>query len=106
MIVGILLLKSSSLRFQHYSLYILFTMAELNEGGIAAKSQQDSVTPSLFNILVLWAFIIVLAIVSIRALHAPPPLAATAPENEFSAERALIHVREIATVPHPFGSGG
>ncbi len=81
-------------------------MAELNEGGIAAKSQQGSVTPSLFNILVLWAFIIVLAIVSIRALHAPPPLAATAPENEFSAERALIHVREIATVPHPLGSGG
>ena len=79
-------------------------MAELNQAGIAAKGQQDSVSPSLLNILALWAFIIALAIVSIRALHAPPPLPATAPENEFSAERALIHVREIATVPHPLGS--
>lgn len=79
-------------------------MAELNQAGIAAKAQQDSVTPSLFNILVLWAFIVALAIVSIRALHAPPPLPATTPENEFSAEKALIHVREIATVPHPLGS--
>ncbi len=79
-------------------------MAESNQAGIAAKSQQDPVAPSLLNILVLWGFIIALAILSIRALHAPPPLPATAPENEFSAERALIHVRAIATVPHPLGS--
>jgi hypothetical protein len=79
-------------------------MAELNQAGIAAKSQQNSVAPSLVNILVLWGFIIVLAILSIRALRPPPPLPTTAPENEFSAERALIHVREIATVSHPLGS--
>jgi hypothetical protein len=79
-------------------------MAEFNQAGIAAKSQQDSLGPSLWNILVLWGLIIALVILSIRALHAPPPLPATAPENEFSAERALIHVREIATVPHPLGS--
>ena len=42
--------------------YILFTMAELNQAVIAAKRQQDSVAPSLLNILVLWAFIIALAI--------------------------------------------
>src|SRR5438270_9223822 len=78
-------------------------MAELNQAGIAAKAQQP-VAPSLLHILVLWGFIIALAIVSIRALHAPSPLPATASENEFSAERALIHVREIATVPHPLGS--
>ena len=62
-------------------------MAELKQDGIASKGQQDSVPPSLVNILILWGFIIALAILSIRALHAPQPLPATAPEDEFSAER-------------------
>ena len=79
-------------------------MAELKQDGIASRDQQDSVSPSLVNIVALWGFIIVLAILSIRALHAPPPLPATAPENEFSAERAMIHVRQVAAVPHPLGS--
>ena len=79
-------------------------MAELKQDGIASKGQQDSVPPSLVEYSILWGFIIALAILSIRALHAPQPLPATAPENEFSAERALIHVREIAAVPHPLGS--
>jgi len=79
-------------------------MAELNQAGNASEGQQDPVSSSLINILVLWGFTIALAILSIRALHAPPPLPATAPENEFSAERALIHVREIAAAPHPLGS--
>jgi hypothetical protein len=79
-------------------------MAELNQAGIASDGQQDSAPPSLIKILVLWGFIIALVILSVRALHAPQPLPATAPENEFSAERALIHVREIAAVPHALGS--
>jgi hypothetical protein len=79
-------------------------MAELNQAGTATERQQDSTSPPLVNILVLWAFIIALAVFSIRALHAPAPLPANASENEFSAERALIHVREIATLPHPLGS--
>jgi hypothetical protein len=79
-------------------------MVELNQDGIAPEGQQDSAPPSLVKILVLWIFIISLAILSVRALHAPQPLAATAPENEFSAERALIHVRQIATKSHPLGS--
>jgi MFS family permease len=79
-------------------------MIELNQDGIAAEGQQDSVPPSLVKILVLWIFIIALAILSVRALHAPQPLPATAAENEFSAERALLHVRQIATTPHPLGS--
>ncbi|HZE22403.1 MAG TPA: M28 family peptidase [Blattabacteriaceae bacterium] len=79
-------------------------MAELNQAGIAAKSQKDFGAPSLLNILVLWGFIIALAVLSITAVHPPQPLPATAPENEFSAQRALIHVREIASVPHPLGS--
>jgi hypothetical protein len=82
-------------------LYILFRMANLI---IAAERQQASTSPTLAGNLVLWVFIIVLAILSVRALHAPEPLPATVPENQFSAERALIHVREIAGVPHPLGS--
>jgi len=76
----------------------------LNQAGIAAEAQRDSASPSLINILVLWGFIIALAILAIRALHAPPPVPATAPENEFSSERALIYVREIAAATHPLGS--
>jgi MFS family permease len=79
-------------------------MSDLKQNGIASKGQQDSVPPSLVKILVLWISIIALAILSVRALHAPQPVPATAAENEFSAERALIHVREIAAVPHPLGS--
>src|SRR6476469_6652547 len=79
-------------------------MADLKQAGFNAEVQQDSIPPSLVHILVLWIFIIALAILSIRALHAPPPLPVTAPENEFSSERALIHVRAIAAVPHVLGS--
>ncbi len=79
-------------------------MAELKQDGIASKGQQDSAPPSLVKVLALWIFIIALAILAVRALHAPEPLLATAPENEFSAERALIHVRGIAAIPHSLGS--
>jgi hypothetical protein len=79
-------------------------MADLKQDGIVSRGQQDSVPPSLVNVLILWISIIALAIFSVRALHAPQPLAATAPENEFSSERALIHVRAIAAIPHPLGS--
>lgn len=79
-------------------------MTELNPAGIGTEGQQDSVPPSLVKILILWISIIALAILSVRALRAPQPLLATAPENEFSAERALIHVREISGVPHALGS--
>jgi hypothetical protein len=88
----------------HYSLYILFRMAELNQAGIAAEGQQDSAPSSFVRTLILWVCIIALAILSVRALHAPQPLPSTAPENEFSAERALIQVRNIAGVPHALGS--
>jgi MFS family permease len=79
-------------------------MAKLNQAGSAAEGQQHSVPPSHVGNLVLWVSMIALAILSVRALHAPQPLPATAPENQFSAERALIHVREIAAVPHSLGS--
>ena len=44
------------------------------------------------------------AISIIRVALPPRPVPATAPDTEFSAERALKHVREIAQRPHPMGS--
>ena len=79
-------------------------MAKLNQAGFAAEGQQDSVPASLMGILLLWVFMIALAILSVRALHAPQPLPSTTSENQFSAERAFVHVREIASVPHALGS--
>lgn len=60
---------------------------------------------SLLPFLLAWMFVTILAVLAVRALHAPEPEPSTAPENQFSAERALVHVREIARVPHPMGSG-
>lgn len=37
-------------------------------------------------------------------MKAPDALPATSPQNDFSAERALVHVRAIAREPHPIGS--
>src|SRR5215203_1822251 len=45
-----------------------------------------------------------LAAVSLLALEPPDPLSASAPANEFSAERAFSHVERIAERPHPVGS--
>src|ERR671914_2953931 len=50
--------------------------------------------------LVLGAF----AAISLHALEPPDPLPASAPANEFSAERAFSHVEQIAERPHPVGS--
>ncbi|MFF0087439.1 M20/M25/M40 family metallo-hydrolase [Streptomyces canus] len=43
-------------------------------------------------------------LVSVRALEPPAVRPADAPAGEFSAERALTHVRQIAVKPHPTGS--
>ena len=50
--------------------------------------------------LVLGAF----AAVSLLALRLPDPLPASAPANEFSAERAFSHVEQVGEQPHPVGS--
>jgi hypothetical protein len=44
------------------------------------------------------------AISIFRVAHPPSPVAATAPDTVFSAERALHHVEEIAQRPHPMGT--
>jgi hypothetical protein len=44
------------------------------------------------------------AAVSLLTLKPPDPRPASAPANEFSAERAFSHVKQIAERPHPVGS--
>jgi hypothetical protein len=51
------------------------------------------------------AGLLLLCAISIfRVAHPPTPVAATAPDTVFSAERALHHVEEIAQRPHPMGT--
>src|SRR5215218_1109623 len=50
--------------------------------------------------LVLGAF----AAVSLLTLEPPEPRPASAPANEFSAERAFSHVEQVGERPHPVGS--
>jgi hypothetical protein len=71
-----------------------------------ATSQPESGSPprQILSFFLVWVFVIALAVLAVSALKAPEPKPATAPEIEFSAERALVHVREIARVPHPLGS--
>ncbi len=40
----------------------------------------------------------------LRVARPPSPVAATAPDTVFAAERAMVHVRQIAQRPHPIGS--
>ena len=71
---------------------------------MADTQSPTSSTSSLFSFLIAWCFIILLAVLAIAELKAPDSVPATAPQTEFSAERALIHVRAMAAVPHPIGS--
>ena len=54
--------------------------------------------------LTVVALFLLCAVLVRDAATPPAPAAATAPATEFSAERALAHVREIAQRPHPAGS--
>src|SRR6185437_8145148 len=70
----------------------------------AAESTIESSPSSFAAFFVAWAVIICLAIIAVRGLEPPAPLPANAPENEFSASRAMAHVREIARTPHSLGT--
>jgi hypothetical protein len=50
------------------------------------------------------ALLLLTAALVVRASRPPAPVAASAPDTEFSAERALPHVKEVAQRPHPMGS--
>lgn len=36
----------------------------------------------------------------------PGPVPSSAPDDRFSAERAMVHIRAVATAPRPTGSPG
>jgi hypothetical protein len=61
----------------------------------------SSVRPAVLTAIALVA---IAALLVMRAGRPPAPVPATAPATEFSAERAVAHVREIAQRPHPAGS--
>lgn len=50
------------------------------------------------------AIIIVLSAIALRSTRPPAPVLRTAPDTVFSSERAMVHVRAIATEPHPVGT--
>lgn len=54
--------------------------------------------------LFVWCAIALLAGASIRSIRPPAAVPASAAPQLFSAERAMAHVRAIASVPHPTGS--
>jgi hypothetical protein len=49
-------------------------------------------------------FILLLVTLCILRLSPPAMLSANAPAAEFSAERAMRHLKEVASAPHPVGS--
>jgi Peptidase family M28 len=64
------------------------------------KAPEPAKWPSLLAV----CFICLLATLAIWQLRPPAAVPASAAQNEFSAERALTHVRAIAESPHPIGS--
>ena len=67
-------------------------------------SQASISVGPLFSSLFAWCSITLLAVLAIGELKPQKPIGATAPAGEFSAERAMFHVRTIARIPHPIGS--
>jgi hypothetical protein len=61
-------------------------------------------TPLRRAVITIFAIVALCALLVREASEPPRPVPATAPANEFSAERALDHVKEIAQRPHPVGS--
>ncbi|HVN04729.1 MAG TPA: M20/M25/M40 family metallo-hydrolase [Bryobacteraceae bacterium] len=50
------------------------------------------------------AFLVAACWLSLRQVSPPPVVPASAPTTDFSAERALAHIRAFAREPHPVGS--
>src|SRR5579872_884959 len=59
---------------------------------------------SVFPSILVWLFVTLLSMLAIMQLKPPHPVPATASVTEFSADRAMSHVRAIARMPHPVGS--
>jgi len=74
---------------------------------MSTPSADNYVRSPLYELLVpllTWTFIILLIVVSVTTLAPPAPVAATAALTDFSADRALMHVRAIAQTAHPIGT--
>ena len=67
-------------------------------------SEPARILPTRFAGFLLWIVLLAGCGLAWVALQPPAPLAASAPVAEFSAERAMVHLRVIAQKPHPFGS--
>lgn len=76
----------------------------MNSKPASSTIQPGPSSSSFISALVAWSLIILLAALAIYELKPPNPLPASSPQDEFSAERALAHVRAIAQVPHPIGT--
>jgi anti-sigma factor RsiW len=73
-------------------------------GAHQPQSQQKSPLWASLAVLLVWCAAALLVSWSIWSIQPPTALPASAPQQEFSAERAMAHVRAISTVPHPIGS--
>jgi len=62
------------------------------------------VRPAVSVSIGAWLVAIGLVFLAVFAVRAPNPEPATAPVSDFSAERAMVHVRALASKPHPIGS--
>jgi len=59
---------------------------------------------AIYRSFLAWVLIVVVAAAAIFLLRAPAALTDNAPAAEFSAQRAVAHVRAMAFAPHPIGS--
>ena len=79
------------------------TASTMNESGYDQTSNNNLFTKLTGSIAIL--FLLLLAFLSIRDQTVPPDvLPASAPDTEFSAERARDYLREITREVHPVGS--
>src|SRR5215471_1530354 len=78
--------------------------------GMSMSTQGTTMAPKTHTVRTMagsvfaWLFMVFLVFLALTKLKAPEPEAATAPADKFSAERAMVYVRAIASVPHPLGS--
>src|SRR5437762_3786527 len=79
--------------------------ADMSSQTTARPVPQETPSPSFLTAFLTWCFIFAVAALAIFELRAPDPEPVTAPVDHFSALRAMTHVRAIAQVPHPIGSG-
>jgi hypothetical protein len=70
---------------------------------LVSLTQQGKFLPRLI-VIVQWGWILVTVAAAIFQLGGPKPVPATAPPDQFSSARAMVHVQMIARAPHPINS--